>query len=102
MDLSQALSLDLLPIPVLPINIVDEVLRRQTTLLDNLVSEIGGGCHNDRHVDEHRYNPSWRHDDRNKRKSADLTPRSESPRCVRAWHNTKHRDRRESSMKRDE
>lgn len=59
-------------------NGVDEFLRRQTTLLDNLVTEINEGRYNDMPIEERRHSPSRRHDERNKIKSVDLLPRLKS------------------------
>lgn len=83
-----------------PTNATTKVLKRQTTVLDNMGTKINEGHYNERSMEERRCNPIQRYNERNKRKLADL-PHDESPRNVRALYDIEHRDRIESSRQRD-
>lgn len=76
-----------------------EVLQRQIILLDNLGTKVSGGHHNKRSAEVRRHILTRRYDKRNKRKSANLPLRPESPRHIRAQRGAKPKDRIESPRK---
>lgn len=91
-----------IPIILPPTKGSAEVMRRQTTLLDNLGTELSTSRHNERFVDVRRNSPTRRHEETHKRKLIDLPPCPRSSRHTKARRENEHGERRNFSRQRDE
>lgn len=69
-------------IHVSPTNNLVKVLRRQITLPDNLGTGLSVGQYQKRLIEDKRYNPTQRHEERHKKRLTDLLPRPESLREI--------------------